>query len=158
MELFLYRRVLARLPQERGSGDGDTEIENNGELAVAEKIDLKKMNLEQKITWNWWTKSAGYFVYFLRETTGIVIGFYGAYFLIETVISKGNPSFIYGDLFTALSVVALAAALFHSFTWIWLTAKLITANLNKIWEIFLFGFLTALFFILSYFVLIKLYE
>ncbi len=95
------------------------------------------MTLEHSLSRLWWTKNIRYFVYFVREFSGVVIALYTLYLLYmmatrDVVSITGTAStiasielnFINSRLFHALTGIALMASLFHSISWFYVMAKL----------------------------------
>ncbi len=97
----------------------------------------------QKLSPLWWTKKVTYFVYFLREFTGIVIAAYVFYVLFLTLLIKLTPaesaqnsyyfdSFFNFGSFAIVSWIALAFALFHMLTWLYVSAKIAPRKIGGI--------------------------
>lgn len=66
--------------------------------------------LSKNTTNGWFLKNPRYFIYFLREFTGVIISLY---FLAQ----------LFGTT-TALTPLVFAAAMLHSLTWFWVTTKI----------------------------------
>jgi succinate dehydrogenase subunit C len=69
----------------------------------------------------WWLRRRGYVLYMIRELTAVPIAIWMVLFLIEVSrLAQGAHGYVPlgGPVFVAFSVVALAAALWHSFTFL----------------------------------------
>lgn len=93
----------------------------------------------------WWIRNLNSTIYFLRELTGPVIAAYFVFLL--TTFYPARDFFYY---------IAFSAAIFHTITWLWITAKLTPFPLKKWAQILLFlvaiiGWLAASYLILQFF-------
>ncbi len=69
----------------------------------------------------WWLRRRGYVLYLVRELTAIPVAIWMVLFLVEIARLRGGAGGyqpLGGPLFVAVSVVCLAAALWHSFTFL----------------------------------------
>lgn len=110
------------------------------------------MNYEQKTTRLWWTQNIRYLIYFLREFTGVLIAFYTIFFLTQAIFDP-SLAFVKEFSFRLMSWIGLAAAIFHSITWFWVTVKILPIPLKKPLQVFFFLILIILWLTLSYFLL-----
>lgn len=113
--------------------------------------------LAQKLSHFWWTSNIRYFIYFLREFTGVLIAFYTVFFLGKAIFDPGLV-FVQTLGFQVISWIGLSAAIFHSVTWFWVTVKISPLPLKKPLQIFLFIALLILWLLISYALLHFLYE
>lgn len=97
--------------------------------------------LLQKLSPLWWTRNPRYTIYFLREVTGPLIAFFILYFLIAGLFDP-TLSFMKDAAFKAASWIGLGAALIHTLTWFWVTARLISQR--RTYKILFFTFLLVL--------------
>jgi fumarate reductase subunit C len=70
---------------------------------------------------SWWLRRRGYVLYVVRELTAVPIAIWMVLFLVEvSQLRHGSGGYqpLGGPLFVAVSVVCLAAALWHSFTFL----------------------------------------
>lgn len=72
----------------------------------------------QKTASGWFLKNPRYFIYFLREFTGVIISLY---FLAQLF---GTASWWTLNFTAALTPLVFAAAILHSITWFWVTTKI----------------------------------
>jgi fumarate reductase subunit C len=69
----------------------------------------------------WWLRRRGYLLYMVRELTAVPIAIWMVLFLVEVSrLRQGSGGYapLGGPLFVAAGVVCLAAALWHSFTFL----------------------------------------
>ncbi len=69
----------------------------------------------------WWLRSRGYLLYVVRELTAVPIALWFVLFLVELArLGQGSGGYhpFTSPVFVAASVVCLAAALWHSFTFL----------------------------------------
>lgn len=74
-----------------------------------------------KQPFTWWTRRRGYLLYMLREFTAVGIAAWMLLFLVELArMRQGAAGYqpLGGPLFVAISVVCLALALWHSYTFL----------------------------------------
>lgn len=107
---------------------------------------------EQKTSPLWWTANIRYFIYFLREFTGVLIAFYTVFFLAKAAFDP-ELTFVKNPSFQIVSWIGLAAAVFHTTTWFWVTVKISPIPLKKPMQTLAFIALIALWVVLSYFLL-----
>lgn len=81
-----------------------------------------------------------YFIYLTRESTGPVIAIYTIAFLIGALFDP-HLTFLLNPYFRILSWIALAAAIIHSLTWLWVLPKLIVDS--KVAQIIIYIVLLA---------------
>lgn len=72
--------------------------------------------LEQKQSPLWWTQNIRYFIYFIRELSGVIIAFAVMYFIFLPLRKYAIDTIVYPIWFYA-SVI-------HSLTWFWAMTKL----------------------------------
>ena len=93
-------RVSARMPA------------SAGEPAIAYPV---------KQPFTWWTRRRGYLLYMLREFTAVGIAAWMLLFLVQLArMRQGAAGYqpLGGPLFVAISIVCLALALWHSYTFL----------------------------------------
>lgn len=110
-----------------------------------------------KISRTWWTKNPRYTIYFLRELTGVVIALYVMYFLIYELFYEYR-TFSQNAVSQIVSWISLAAAVFHTITWFWVTVKISPVQLKKHIQIATFIGLLAVWIAASYFLLQFFYD
>jgi fumarate reductase subunit C len=110
------------------------------------------MNYEQKLSHFWWTGNIRYLIYFLREFTGVLIALYTIFFLAQAIFDP-TLSFVKEYSFRIVSWIGLAAAIFHTITWFWVTVKISPIPLKKPLQVFFFLILIILWLTFSYFLL-----
>lgn len=93
----------------------------------------------QKLSLFWWLGNIRYFVYFLRELSGVIIVF------SLPLIALGIAMF--------LLPIAFAAAIFHTITWFWVTIRISPLRSSKILHVIGFLVLIGATTALSYFLL-----
>lgn len=114
-----------------------------------------------------------YFIYFLREFSGVVIAAYVFYVLFLMTLIKLTPaepaensyyieSFFSFRSFETVSWVVLAFALFHMLTWLYVSAKIAPrriggVNLSRVSVLVKFGGLFLAWLIVSYLLLTYFY-
>lgn len=74
--------------------------------------------LQQKPNHLWWTKNPRYFIYFLREFSGVLIAFY-----ILGILYFGQSSW--------LTWIGLTGAIIHTLTWLYVMPRLLPFKLSK---------------------------
>ena len=70
---------------------------------------------------NWWLRNRNYFLYMVREFTAIPIALWAIWFLIEIArLGQGAAGYqpFGGPAFAVFSIVCLAFALWHSYTFL----------------------------------------
>ena len=95
-------------------------------------------------------------LYFLRELTGVFIAGWAIYFLTSAIFDP-TLTFLTTKIFRIVSFVGLAAAVFHTITWLWVTVQLAPVPLKKSTQILLFIILTHVWLGISYVLLKFLY-
>ena len=104
----------------------------------------------QKQSKFWWTQNIRYFIYFVRESTGIFIAFYVIYFLVSALLHSTDwNDFLPTKSFRIVSVIGLTAAVFHTITWLAVTVRISPIPLKKIASIAAFFALIAIWFVIS---------
>ena len=106
------------------SGDvGDVALDRagaqDGVVAGPERRTLRSHPYRQPF--DWWLKRRGYLLYMIRELTAFPIAVWWLLFLVELSRLRGGPGGGYRPLegwFVAVSVVCLAATLWHSYTFL----------------------------------------
>lgn len=99
----------------------------------------------------WFTRNIRYFVYFVRELTGVFIAFYVIYFLILALRHPADwNDFLPSPAFRILSGITLAAAIFHTVTWLFVSVKIAPLPQNKAVRIAAFIFLICVWLVLSF--------
>lgn len=79
----------------------------------------------------WWTKKLTYFVYFVREFTGVVIATYIFYLLY--LYAKYDPGYFKElHLFRPFTWIALIFALIHTVTWLYVTARIVPVRVGRV--------------------------
>lgn len=114
------------------------------------------MNFQQKPSPVWWIGNIRYFVYFLRELTGVIIAFYMIYFLL-CALADPTLAFTAGNTFATISWISFGAAVFHSITWLGVAVKISPVKLNKPLQALAFLALIGAWGGVSYFLLNYLY-
>jgi fumarate reductase subunit C len=74
-----------------------------------------------KMAAGWWTQKRHYFLYMVREFTALPLALWLLWLLYETYRAGRGPAYFYPPTSTAFvifSVVCLAFALYHSFTFL----------------------------------------
>lgn len=79
----------------------------------------------------WWLKSRRYFLFMVREVTSVFVALYVLLFLYEIFLLSKGPvvhglfqESLRSTPFVAFYVIALLFALYHSWTWLGLAAKI----------------------------------
>lgn len=127
------------------------------------------MSFPPHISRLWWLKNIRYFIYFVREFSGVVIAgymFYLMYLMIrlkfglykEGEIPMVNPFHYFGS-FVPISFVAFIFALFHALTWLYVMAKITPVKIGRflVPQKIMFGALLILWLGISYGLLISVY-
>jgi len=85
----------------------------------------------------WWMKRKPYVLFILRELTSIVVAVYVLFTLYMVyTLNQGEPAWqsllacLETPLSITLHVVALAALLFHSFTWFWIAPTAVVLRIG----------------------------
>src|SRR3989338_9616715 len=73
--------------------------------------------LTQRTSSFWWTRNFRTVIYFLRELTGTFIALYCMAFLIAA-LQDHTLAFVHTTCFAIASWIGLAAAVFHTVTWL----------------------------------------
>ena len=86
----------------------------------------------------WWLKKRNYFMFMIRELTSVFVALYVLLFIYEIfLMTKGATvhSIFQEDLrsgpFIVFYVIALLFALYHSWTWLGLAAKIQVVKIGK---------------------------
>ena len=112
----------------------------------------------QKISRFWWTKNPRTILYFIREATGIVILlFFISYIFTAWEYGRLNHNEYVKD-FGALGILGLIAAIIHTLTWFWVTAKITPFSRSLLARVTIFLFLIALWIGVSTFLLFNFYD
>jgi fumarate reductase subunit C len=77
---------------------------------------------------NWWLRRRGYVLYMLREATVIPMVVWTVLFLVEIARLRQGPAGyrpLEGPVFVAVSVVCLAATLWHAYTFLSLAGLIV---------------------------------
>jgi fumarate reductase subunit C len=96
----------------------DAPVGDRDGVVVAPNRPLRSHPYRQPF--DWWLKRRGYLLYMIRELTALPIAAWWLLFLVELARLRGGPGG-YRPLeawFVAVSVVCLAAALWHSYTFL----------------------------------------
>jgi len=101
----------------------------------------------QKRPFLWWTKSTGYILYMLRESTSILMLIY----LIELIWHKKTQT----EVPNFALWLGLIGAIGHTLSWLWLSVLIPPINLKKwqkvaIYFVFIAGWLVTSFMIFKY--------
>lgn len=91
-------------------------------------------------------------IYFLRELTGVFIAGWTIYFLTSAIFDP-TLAFVTTRTFQIINIIGLAAAIFHTITWFWVTVQVTPFHLKKSLQYSLFCVLIAAWFGASYFLL-----
>jgi len=86
-----------------------------------------------KQPFTWWTRRRGYLLYMLREFTAVGIAAWMILFLVEIARAReGGAGYqpLGGPLFVVVSVVCLALALWHSYTFLSLAGMIMRIPLG----------------------------
>lgn len=112
----------------------------------------------QKISRFWWTKNPRTILYFIREATGIVIALY---FISYIFAAWEYGSFRYNDYpkdFGVMAFFGFIAAVIHTLTWFWVTAKITPFSRSLFAHVTIFLFLIALWVGVSAFLIFNFYD
>lgn len=124
--------------------------------------------LPQKLPRLWFTQNIRYFVYFLREFTGILIAIWVINLILANFASvafqaRGNhiiyptlADHLYGAL-KYTNQIGFYAAIFHSLTWLYVMTKLSPIPLKGVWQKITYAVLILIWLSLSYFIFKILY-
>ena len=104
-----------------------------------------------------WLQNIRYFLYFLREFTGVAIGLYLIFFLASALLDP-SMAFTKYTTFKLVSWIGLSAAIFHSLTWFWVTIKIAPFPTQKFARAFAFVILIGGALGISYIIFPFLYE
>ena len=123
------------------------------------------MTFTPKFSPLWWTRNLRYFIYFLRESTGVFIALYLLVYVGKLTHTWSDPGPISQSilwnvstkLLPWLSPIALAAAIFHTITWFWVTVKISPIPLPRWLQIIGFLGLISAWLTISYFLLGNFY-
>ncbi|TMC00942.1 MAG: hypothetical protein E6J41_33850 [Chloroflexi bacterium] len=148
--------MLGRVPEGRGPGQGhpaDEVREHDGHaaavgwhqvtthelqpsaerdgLVAAPSRPLKAYPFRQPFTW--WTRRRGYVLYMVRELSALPVAIWWLLFLVEVSRLRGGSSGYHPlePWFVAVSVVCLAAALWHSYTFLNLAGLIMRIPLGE---------------------------
>jgi fumarate reductase subunit C len=90
--------------------------------------------LEQKLSRTWWTKNIRYFLYFIREFSGVLIALFTISFIaivsIDQIGTKFNlqnlqiSGFLKSIPFQIIEYLGLAGAVIHTLTWLSVMPKI----------------------------------
>ncbi len=95
-------------------------------------------------------------IYFLRELTGVFIAGWTLYFLTSAIFDPGL-AFLNTKTFKGITVICLAAAIFHTITWLWVTVQVTPFQVKKSVQRMLFVFLITAWLGASYLLINFLY-
>jgi fumarate reductase subunit C len=92
--------------------------ERDGLVSTPVAQPLKSHPYRQPFTW--WLRRRGYVLYMVRELTGLPVAIWWLLFLLEVSRLRGGAGGYHPleGWFVAVSVVCLAAALYHSYTFL----------------------------------------
>ena len=87
-----------------------------------------------KQPFTWWTRRRGYLLYMLREVTTVAIALWMILFVVEIArlrAGSGGYQPLGGPLFIAVSLVCLALAVWHSYTFLSLSGLIMRIPLGE---------------------------
>ncbi|PJC37140.1 hypothetical protein CO046_01985 [Candidatus Peregrinibacteria bacterium CG_4_9_14_0_2_um_filter_53_11] len=96
------------------------------------------MSYYEKQSAFWWTRNLASTIYFVRELTGVGIAAYLLYFL-GFAVSDPGLTFTSATHFNVISYIGLGASIFHTLTWLRVTAKVTPFDLSRSVQLTLFA-------------------
>src|SRR5882762_6562847 len=126
----LCRRVLGGLPEGSGSRQGHPADQAGYDHAIRAAVRKSRMIEEARASTatktyrpamgaGWWTRKRHYFLYMVREFTALPLALWLLWLLYEIYRAGRGPAAFYPPssiAFVVFSVICLAFALYHSFT------------------------------------------
>ena len=141
----LRRRVFGRLPQGCRPGQGDPADQARHDHALRPPVRQPRVTTEataeatteapaapREYSWrmpaNWWTRNRHYFLYTVREFTALPLALWLLWLLVEIRRAGDGPARYAphsSTAFVVFSVVVLAFALYHSYTFLTLAGTIL---------------------------------
>jgi fumarate reductase subunit C len=109
-----------------------------GKVMIDTESDYKYKTFTRPISATWWMRNRRYFMFMIRELTSVFVAMFVLLYLYEFfLISKGAE--VHGLFqqslrsvpFIIFYVIMLIFALYHSWTWLGLTAKIQVVKLGR---------------------------
>lgn len=112
----------------------------------------------------WWTGNIRYFLYFVREVAGIVIGICAFIFITATLNlfvasfsdDKQTGFFIFAVM-QYTTYVAFAAAIIHTLTWLHAMPRIMPFNLSKTGQVIAYIILLIVWAVISWLTIITVF-